>query len=332
MTGRPASQTCCWSEPDRENHLWFPVGSLSRGYFLLQIGVFFEIRLDLLIWPSWDRTLLLAVLSEAIPRRIHGRVNTVTHRWLQFSPDESLYIIFFCPSNKHLLSAVIINPSKRACDVHVMSGSPRTWGIRARSLSLTGTIPLTAEKRRFCMWVSGRAHVKLSLNGITVHACVLDGGSTLWRILLARGVARWRWVMKLMARIYLLMFVGVPVRVNAVRMHGCKIHKVSVSEWLFFFLPGFLWLCVISSGSLRPLLSKAPLHGHLDLWGAGRHVLCSTWQVLVPPGSSWRPQPDPMCPHRPSAFFASISTFNTWSNIFSLPHEAPGALYMKNAV
>lgn len=102
---------------------------------------------------------------------------------------------------KHLLSAVISNLSKHACDFNIMSGSLRTQAINAQPLSLTGTIPLIAEKRHFCMWVSCYAHVKQSLNGITLCVCVLDGGSIPQWFLLGRGVIQWHHMMKLMARV-----------------------------------------------------------------------------------------------------------------------------------
>lgn len=113
-------------------------------------------------------------------------------RFRAFSLDESLHVCLpqhlgvlvdravplkRCPK-KHLLSAVISNLSKHACDVSIMSGSLRAQAINAQPLSLTGTIPLIAEKRHFCVWVSCYAHIKQSLNAITLCVCVLDGGST----------------------------------------------------------------------------------------------------------------------------------------------------------
>lgn len=142
-------------------------------------------------------------------------MNTVTYQWLGFSLDESLYIYLpqhlgvlvdravplkRCPKNS-LLSAVISNLRKHACDVNVMSGSLRTRAINAHPLSLTGMTPLIAEKRHFGTWVSCCAHVKQGLNSVTLCACVLDDGCNLQRFLLARGVIQWRRMMKLMARI-----------------------------------------------------------------------------------------------------------------------------------
>ena len=170
--------------------------------------------MGLLIWPSWGRTLLLVILSEAIPCRIHGTMKTVTCPWVGFSLDVPLCIYLpqhlgvlldravplkRCPKER-LLSAVTNNWSKHACDVCIMSGALRPRAVNAQLLPLTGVTPLIAGKRHFCLWVSCCAHVEQSLIGVTLCACALDNGCNPQRFLLARGVIQGCRVMKLMAR------------------------------------------------------------------------------------------------------------------------------------